>query len=118
MFVYVYLDNIIIFSDSIEEHVNHIKLVFNILRKEKLYLRPSKMQFFAEELRILGHVIDNRGISMDPHKVNKVLNWKVPMNKELLRSFIGAVGFLTPDCKGIQIPMGHLSSLTSESHPW
>ena len=76
------------------------------------------MQFFAEELRILGHVIDDRGISMDPHKVNKVLNWKVPTNKELLRSFIGAVGFLAPNCKGIRILMGHLSSLTSESCPW
>ena len=118
VFVYVYLDDIIIFSDSIEEHVNHVKLVFDILRKEKLYLGPSKMQFFAEELRILGHVIDDRGISMDPHKVDKVLNWKVPTNKELLRSFIGAVGFLAPDCKGIRIPMGHLSGLTSESRPW
>ena len=118
MFIYVYLDNIIIFSDSIEEHVNHVKLVFDILRKEKLYLRPLKMQFFAEELQILRHVIDNRGISMDPHKVDKILNWKVPTNKELLRSFIGAVGFLAPNCKGIQIPMGHLSSLTSKSHPW
>ena len=118
VFVYVYLNDIIIFSDSIEEHVNHIRTVFDILRKEKLYLGPSKMQFFAEELKILGHVIDDKGISMDPHKVDKVLNWKVPTNKELLRSFVGAVGFLAPDCKGIRIPMGHLSGMTSESRPW
>ena len=118
MFVYVYLDDIIIFSDSIKEHVNHVRIVFDILRKEKLYLGPNKMQFFAEELKILGHVIDNKGISMDPHKVDKVLNWKSPTNKELLRSFIGAVGFLAPDCKGIRIPMGHLSSLTTESRQW
>ena len=84
VFVYVYLDDIIIFSDSIEEHVNHIRTAFNILRKEKLYLRPSKMQFFTEELKILGHIIDDKGISMDPHKVDKVLNWKAPSNKDLL----------------------------------
>ena len=89
-----------------------------ILRKEKLYLGPNKMQFFAEELKILGHVIDDKGISMDPHKVDKVLNWKAPTNKDLLRSFIGAIGFLTPDCKGIQIPMGHLSGLMAENRPW
>ena len=118
VFVYVYLDDIIIFSDTIEDHVKHIRTVFDILRKEKLYLGPSKMQFFAEELRILGHVIDDKGISMDPHKVDKVLNWKAPTNKELLRSFVGAVGFLAPDCKSIRIPMGHLSGMTSESRPW
>ena len=84
VFVYVYLDDIIIFSDSIEEHVNHIRTAFDILRKEKLYLRPSKMQFFTEELKILGHIIDDKGISMDPHKVDKVLNWKAPSNKDLL----------------------------------
>ena len=118
VFVYVYLDDIIIFSDSISDHVKHVRIVFDILRKEKLYLGPSKMQFFAEELKILGHIIDDRGISMDPHKVDKVLNWKAPSNKDLLRSFIGAVGFLAPDCKGIRIPMGHLSGMTAESRPW
>ena len=66
VFVYVYLDNIIIFSDTIEDHIKHVRIVFDILRKEKLYLGPSKMQFFAEELKILGHVIDDKGISMDP----------------------------------------------------
>ena len=118
VFVYVYLDDIIIFSDSIREHIDHIRTVIDILRKEKLYLGPNKMQFFAEELKILGHVIDDKWISMDPHKVDKVLNWKAPTNKDLLRSFIGAVGFLAPDCKGIRIPMGHLSGLTAENRPW
>ena len=75
------------------------------------------MQFFTEELKILGHIIDNKGIPMDPHKVDKVLNWKVPTNKDLLRSFIGMVGFLTLDCKGIRILMGILSGMTSESYP-
>ena len=117
VFVYVYLDDIIIFSDSIEDHVKHVRIVFDILRKEKLYLGPSKMQFFAEELRILGHIIDDKGIPMDPHKVDKVLNWKVPTNKELLRSFIGAVGFLAPDCQGVRITMGPLSGMTSDARP-
>ena len=118
VFMFVYLDDIVIFSDSIKEHVEHIKIIFEILRKERLFLSPNKMQFFADELKILGHVIDDKGIRMDPHKVDKVLNWKSPTNKDLLRSFIGAVGFLAPDCKGIRIPMGQLSSLTAEARPW
>jgi len=118
VFMYVYLDDIIIFSDSVEKHIEHVKTVFNILRKERLFLSPNKMQFFANELKILGHVIDDKGIRMDPHKVDKVVNWKTPTNKDLLRSFIGAVGFLAPDCKGIRIPMGHLSSLTAETRLW
>ena len=117
-FMFVYLDDIIIFSDSIEEHVKHVKIILDILRKECLFLSPGKMQFFARELKILGHVIDDEGIRMDPHKVDKVLNWKTPTNKDLLRSFIGAVGFLAPDCKGIRVPMGHLSSLTAETKVW
>ena len=118
VFMFVYLDDIIIFSDSVKEHVEHIRIIFDVLRREKLYLGPNKMQFFAEELKILGHIIDAGGIRMDPHKVDKVLNWKTPTNKDLLRSFIGAVGFLAPDCKGIRISMGHLSSLTAELRPW
>ena len=118
VFMFVYLDDIIVFSDTIEDHVRHVKMVLDILRKERLFLSPNKMQFFAEELKILGHVINEKGIRMDPHKVDKVLNWKTPTNKDLLRSFIGAVGFLAPNCKSIRIPMGHLSSLTAEPRPW
>ena len=115
VFIYMYLDDIIIFSDMIEDHIEHIWIVFNILRHEKLYLQPSKMQFFAKELKILGHVINKKGILMDPHKVDKISNWKVPMNKDLLGSFISTVGSLAPDCRGIRILMGHLSGMTNES---
>lgn len=106
VFMYVYLYDIIIFSDSVAKHKEHVKTVFDILRREKLFLSPKKMQFFAEELKILGHVIDDEGIRMDPHKADKVNNWKTPTNKDLVRSFIRAVGFLAPNCKGIRIPMG------------
>lgn len=88
VFMYVYLDDIIIFSDSVKSHVNHVRKIYKVLRREKLYLGPNKMQFFTEELKILGHVIDGKGIQMDPHKVGKVTNWKTPTNKDLLRSFI------------------------------
>ena len=74
VFVYIYLDDSIIFLASIKYHINHIRIVFDILRKEKLYLSLLKMQFFAEELKILGYIINDNGIRMDTHKVDKVIS--------------------------------------------
>ncbi|KAF8690216.1 hypothetical protein AX14_003067 [Amanita brunnescens Koide BX004] len=118
VFMDVYLDDIIIYSDTVEDHIKHIRIIFDVLCREKLYLSSEKWQFFANPLKILGHIIDEKGIMMDPHKVDTVVNWKVPTNKDLLASFIGAVGFLADDCKGIRIPMGILTPLSSGSKPW
>ena len=62
VFMYIYLDDVIIFSDSVEDHLKHIKTVFDVLWKECLFLSPNKMQFFAEELKILRHIVNNNGI--------------------------------------------------------
>ena len=87
----VYLDDIIIYSNTLQEHIEHCKLVIDILAQEKLYLSESKLHFLAEELKILGRVIDKDGIHMDPHKVDKILNWKVPTNRDLLCGFLDAL---------------------------
>ncbi len=84
VFMDVYLDDIAIYSDTIEDHLKHVKLVVDILKKEQLYLSASKLHFLCKEMKVLGRIIDNEGIRMDPHKVDSVLNWKVPTSKELL----------------------------------
>ncbi|QRW02440.1 Pol polyprotein/retrotransposon [Ceratobasidium sp. AG-Ba] len=117
-FMFVYLDDIIIFSNSAEEHEKHVKLVFDVLRKEKLYLSPNKMQLFADRLEILGHVITDEGIAMDPHKVDAIEKWKVPNSKDQLASFLGAVGYLAPNCAEIRIPMAVLSKRASATQQW
>ena len=58
-----------------------------------MYLSRTKLHFLAPELKLLGRVIDNNGIRMDADKVDLVLKWKVPMNRDLLRGFIGSVGY-------------------------
>jgi len=119
IFMDVYLDDIIIYSDTVQDHIKHCRTVFEILRHEKLYLTTAdKLQFFANKLKILGHVIDEYGIAMDPHKIESVLNWKTPTNKELLNGFIGSVGFLAGNCDGIRIPLGILSDVAGTSAPW
>ena len=83
-FMDIYLDDIMIYSNSPEEHVKHVKLVLDILEREKLYLSRSKLQFIEPTLKVLGQVINDQGITMDQDKVDSVLNWKVPMNCDFL----------------------------------
>ncbi|KAJ8481441.1 hypothetical protein ONZ45_g15313 [Pleurotus djamor] len=118
IFMYVYLDDIIIFSDTLEDHIKHVKIVIDILKKEKLYLAAHKLHFLCKELRVLGRVVDKEGIRMDPDKVDSVLKWKVPTNRTLLRGFLGAVGYLADDIARVRIPMGILSSLTGDTVPF
>ena len=118
VFMDVYLDDIVIYSDTPEDHVKHVKIVIDTLRQHKFYLSEHKLQFFMDELRILGHVIDHAGIRMDPDKVDKIVNWKTPTNKDLLAGFIGTVGYLAPGCEGVRIPLGHLHKMAAPNVSW
>ncbi|QRV84578.1 Transposon Ty3-I Gag-Pol polyprotein [Ceratobasidium sp. AG-Ba] len=118
VYMHVFLDDIVIFTNTLEEHVRRVREVFDVLRRKKFFLSPKKMQFLAEKLNILGHIVDSKGIQMDPHKVESVLSWKVPDTKEQLMSFLGAVGYLAPNCAGIRIPMGLLTSRASIHKHW
>ena len=117
-FMDVYLDDIVIYSDTLEEHVKHVKIILDILEREKLYLSRSKLHFIAPELKLLGRVIDDDGIRMDADKVDSVAKWKVPTNRDLLRGFIGSVGYLADDIPGVRVPMGVLSSITGDTVPF
>lgn len=118
VFMDVYLDDIVIYSDTIEDHIEHVRTIFTKLREEQLFLAPKKMQFFAPVLKLLGHEIDDKGIRMDPNKVDKIEKWKVPTNKDLLLSFLGAVGYLAANCEAIRIPMAVLTARTGSTKPW
>ena len=83
-FMDVYLDDIVVYLETLEEHLEHVKIMLSILEKEKLYLSKGKLQFLADKLHILGHVIDSQGIWIDPDKVDTVVKWKTPTNRDLL----------------------------------
>ena len=89
----VYLDDIIIFSDTKEEHLKRLEAVFQKLSAAGLKWKPSKCFFFREEIEYLGHVVSGKGIATNPKKVEAVAKWLTPKTVYDVRSFLGFVGY-------------------------
>ena len=77
-FVVIFIDDILIFSKNEEEHAEHLRIVLQRLREHKLYAKSSKCDFWRKEVQFLGHIISKDGVSVDPSKIQDVLNWKAP----------------------------------------
>ena len=114
-FMDVYLDDIVVYSDTLKEHIEHVKLIIDILKRERLFLSQNKLHFLKNSLKVLGRLLNDNGIQMDPDKVDSVLNWKTPTNRDLLRGFLGSVGYLADDIPNVRIPMGILHGLTGDA---
>lgn len=89
----VYLDDILIFSKTLEEHQKVTRRVMELLTKHKLYLRPDKCEFEKTQIKYLGVVISHNTVTMDPVKVAGVTDWPVPSNKREVQSFLGFLNF-------------------------
>ena len=114
----VYLDDIIVYTNTLEEHVLRIKFIMDTLREARFYLAADKLHFLPKELKLLGHLITDEGIKLDPYKVDSVVAWKTPTSRDALRRFLGSVGYLTSNLSHVRIPMGILSALTGEGTPF
>ncbi|GKD18586.1 putative reverse transcriptase domain-containing protein, partial [Tanacetum coccineum] len=88
-FVIVFIDDILIYSKTKEDHKVHLRLVLELSRKENLYAKFSKCEFWLQEVHFLGHVVNQSGIHMDPGKIEAVKNWKAPTTSSEIRSSLG-----------------------------
>ena len=91
---HVYLDDIIIWSQTVEEHEKHLRLVLAALRDAKLFCNPAKCEFFKLEIDFLGHHLSQRGVEANTSKVDKVLNWPRPKSTRDVRGFLGLVRYI------------------------
>ncbi|XP_058220482.1 uncharacterized protein LOC131330773 [Rhododendron vialii] len=88
-FVVVFVDDILIYSPSEEEHQTHLSIVLQLLREHCLYAKLSKCEFWLYEVKFLGHVVSKDGVSVDPGKIESVINWQRPKNVFEIHSFLG-----------------------------
>jgi hypothetical protein len=110
-FVVVFIDDIVIYSKNEDEHVKHLRIVLQRLRDHKLYAEFSKCEFWLDSVKFLGHTISEDGISMDPSKVQEVMDWKPTKSVHQIRSFLGLAGYyrrFIPDFPRMAKPMTEL----------
>ena len=92
-FVVVYIDGILIYSKTKEEHAEHLRLVLTKLREHRLYAKFSKCEFWLKELIFLGHVVSANGVAVIPDKVQSVLDWETPATVKFVWRFLGLAGY-------------------------
>lgn len=92
-FVIVFIDDILVYSKTEEDHVRHLRIVLQRLREEKLYAKFSKCEFWLTSVTFLGHVVSKEGIRVDPAKIEAVRGWTRPTSPTEIRSFVGLAGY-------------------------
>ncbi|KAJ8556930.1 hypothetical protein ON010_g9037 [Phytophthora cinnamomi] len=117
-FIVAYLDDICVFSKSLDEHVEHLRTLFDILRREKLYCHLSKCHFGQSEVKFHGHIISAKGLAVDTHKTEAIVKWPTPVNQKQLQSFMGLGGYyrrIIRDYATLALPLG---PLVKKEHVW
>src|SRR5882724_12237302 len=93
IFIVIYLDNILIFSDSLEDNWVHVRCVLECLRKYDLHSKPEKCLFHTQKIEFLGFMVTPSGISMDTVKTDAVSVWPTPTNLKAVQAFLGFANF-------------------------
>ncbi|GJV61473.1 putative reverse transcriptase domain-containing protein [Tanacetum coccineum] len=114
-FVIVFIDDILIYSKNKEEHEQHLKIILELLKNEQLYAKFSKCDFWLESVQFLGHVINNKGVHVDPTKVEAIRNWSAPTTPKEVRQFLGLAGYYRRFIEGFSLISKPLTKLTEKN---
>ena len=117
-FVVVYFDDILIYSKSLEEHLDHLRAVFNALRDARLYGNLEKCTFCTNRVAFLGYVVTAQGIEVDPAKIEAIESWPQPRTVTQVRSFLGLAGFYRRFVKDFGSIAAPLNELTKKDVPF
>eukprot|EP00253_Pinus_taeda_P015634 PITA_15634 len=110
-FVLIFIDDILVYSRTMEEHQEHLRKVLQTLRAHQLYAKFSKCDFFKNEIQYLGHVITKEGIAVDPEKIKAIMDWPVPKDVADIRSFMGLAGYYIRFVEGFSTVAFPITSL-------
>ncbi|KAK1421343.1 hypothetical protein QVD17_23595 [Tagetes erecta] len=113
-FVIVFIDDILIYSRTMEEHSEHLRKVLELLRGERLYAKFSKCEFWLREVQFLGHIVNEQGIQVDPSKVEAVMKWETPRTATEIRRFLGLAGYYRRFIKDFSKIAKSLTKLTQK----
>ncbi|GJW28671.1 hypothetical protein Tco_0045546 [Tanacetum coccineum] len=114
-FVIVFIDDILIYSRNKEEHANHLRIILELLKKEKLYAKFSKCDFWIRIVQFLGHLIDSQGLHVDLAKIEAVKNWTSPTTPTEIRQFLGLAGYYQRFIKDFSKIAKSLTELTQKN---
>lgn len=89
----IFIDDILIYSQTMEEHQEHLKFILKTLREYQLYAKLSKCELFKEQIQYLGHIIMKDGITVDTEKIRTIMEWSIPKDVTNIRSFMGLAGY-------------------------
>jgi hypothetical protein len=117
-FVLVFVDDILIYSPSLETHLSHLQEVFNILREHNFLLKMSKCSFAQQSLEYLGHVISAAGVATDPTKIKAVQEWPTPTDLKQLRGFLGLSGYYRKFIRHYGLLSSPLTDLLKKHNPF
>ncbi|GJT35903.1 putative reverse transcriptase domain-containing protein [Tanacetum coccineum] len=113
-FVIVFIDDILIYSKNKQEHEEHLKQILELLKKEELYAKFSKCEFWISKVLFLGHMIDSEGIHVDPAKIEAIKDWTSPKSPTEIRQFLGLVGYYQRFIKGFSKIAKPMTKLTQK----